>query len=354
MEMRMRFDFGRRGLAAAALFGVALAASPLLAQQAPADMLELRLAVADPTINPVTDSILRLADSLGYYKRHGVKVTIVALEGTPQAVAALNAGDVDVADISIDSALRLRGANKVALKGVVSSTLGPPYLIAAKEDVKAPADLVGRTFAIADNGSLDHNLTRAVLGTLGIDPDGPQFVAIGAPSVRVQALAAGKVDATTVSYGSFLPVSQTPGLHIILQPEDFFAAAPIQSKFVVALEPTIAAKHDAIQRFVEALVDISRSFDGDAASWVKAMTTARDDLSAKQLEDTSRFLTGRWCVNGCLNPEDIQKTIDFIYKNPDFGDVPAVASTDMIDESFVTNSIKDLGPYKGGGIDARD
>lgn len=352
--MSLKANFGRRPFiaAATALLATAIAA-PALAQAAPTDMLELSIAVADPNINPVTDSILKLANSLGYYEAHGVKVNIVLLEGTPQAVAALNSGAVDLADISIDASLRLKADNGVQLRGVVSATLGPPYLIAAKSEIKTVADLVGKSYAISDNGSLDHNLTQHVLASFGIARDGPQFVAIGAPAARVQALAAGQVDATTVSYGSFLPIADTPGLSIIVPPEDFFAAAPIQSKFVVALDTTIAAKHEAIQRFVSALIDISRDYDADPAAWVTAMGTVRDDLTPENLLKTTAFLNGRWCVNGCMNLENIQQTADFIYASPDFKDVPVVTATDMIDTSFVDAAIVELGAYEGGGIDAR-
>src|SRR5262245_51464331 len=116
----------RRSLVAAAagLFVTAVLAGGVAMSQAPAPapaVLELRLALADETINPVTDSVLRLADTMGYYKAHGVKVTLISLQGTPQAVAALNSGDVDLADIAVDAALRLKAANGLALRGVVSS-----------------------------------------------------------------------------------------------------------------------------------------------------------------------------------------------------------------------------------------
>src|SRR6185436_14546857 len=167
---------------AAGLLVTAALAGGALSQAAAPPLLELKLALADETINPVTDSVLRLADTMGYYKAHGVKVTLISLQGTPQAVAALNSGDVDLADIAVDAALRLRAANGLTIRGVVSSTLGPPYLIAVKNDIKDVAGLAGRTFAIADNGSLDHNLTRTVLGKMGVKADAVQFVPIGAPA----------------------------------------------------------------------------------------------------------------------------------------------------------------------------
>jgi hypothetical protein len=50
----------------ALLAGSAMSQAPAAA---PAPLLELRLALADDTINPVTDSVLRLADTLGTTRR---------------------------------------------------------------------------------------------------------------------------------------------------------------------------------------------------------------------------------------------------------------------------------------------
>jgi NitT/TauT family transport system substrate-binding protein len=196
-------------------------------------------------------------------------------------------------------------------------------------------------------------LTRAVLAKMGVKSDAVQFVAIGAPAARVQALAAGRVDATTASYGSYLPIAKTPNQSVLVTPDAFFDAAPIQSKFIVGLEPNIAKKRDAIQRFVDSLVEASRHYDGDAAAWVTDMVPMRPDLAKDDLTSTTKYLAGRWCVNGCLNKVDLQKTADFIYGGPDFKDVKVVPATDVIDESFVLQSIKNLGAYKGGGNDAR-
>ena len=349
----MSFELKRRPLIAATL---GLAISTIFggaAAIAQSDMLELTLATADANINPTTDSVLRLAGSLGFYEKHGVKVTIIQLEGTPQAVAALNSGAVDLADISIDSAIRLRADNDLPIRGIVAGTLGAPFLIAAKTEIATVADLVGKSYAIADNGSLDHSLTQLVLRAEGVDPAGPAYVAIGAPAARVQALAAGQVDATTVSYGTFLPVAETPGIHILVSPEDFSAASPGLSKFVATLDSTIAAKPEALERFVAALIDASRSFATDPTPWIAAMHEAREDLSIENLEKTAAFSTDRWCVNGCLNPAELTKAGDFVYANPDFADVKKIPIDDVVDQSFVIKAIETLGAFEHKGLDVR-
>jgi len=323
------------------------------AQSQPTDMLQLTLATAETDINPTTDSVLKLAARLGLYEKHGVKVTIIELDGTPQAVAALNSGAADLADIGIDSAIRLRADNGLKLRGIVSASLGAPYLIAAKDDISSLADLAGHSFAIADNGSLDHTLTQVVLASQGVATDAPQYVPIGAPSARVQALAAGRVDATTVSYGTFLPIASTPGIHILVKPEDFAAASPNLTKFIAALDTTIAGKHEALQRFVDALLDASRNFESHPDQWVDAVAAVRDDLKKDSLTKTASFFGDRWCVNGCLLPSELEKTVKFVYSNPDFKDVATVAPTDIVDQEFVTQAIANLGPYSGPSLDKR-
>lgn len=315
------------------------------------DMLELKLATADVDYNPTTDSVLKLAAKLGLYEKHGVKVEIVPLEGTPQVVAALNSGAVDLGDISIEAAIRLQAENDVPVKGIVAGTLGAPFLIAAKSEITSVDQLVGKSYAISDTGGLDHTLTQIVLKSMNVAADGPAYVAVGAPAARVQALAAGKVDATTASYGTFLAVADTPGIHILVQPEDFSAATPGLSKFVAALDTTIANKPEALQRFVAALVETSRLYATDPAQWVDAMAAIRDDLPKPTLEKTASFLTDRWCVYGCLNAHELEKTVAFIYSNPDFKDMKAVAPEDLVDRQFLAKAIETLGPATGEAVD---
>lgn len=322
----------------------AIAGLMLLATGAHAqDMLELTLATGEVDINPTANSILKLAARLGFYEKHGVRVEIVELDGTPQSVAALTSGAVDIADIGIDAAIRLKVDNGIALKGLTSGGFGAAFMIAAKTDISSLDQLSGRSYAIADNGSLDHNLTLAVLRGSGIAEDAPNFVAIGAPGARVQALAAGQVDATTVSAGTFLSIADQPGVHALMSANDFAAYTPNISKFVAALDSTVAEKPEALKRFVAALIDISRTFDEHPEQWVDAVAAARDDLKREDLKRTAKTLAGRWCVNGCFNAVELGKAIDFVYANPEFKDFAKVAVTDITDGSFVRAAVDAAG-----------
>lgn len=337
------------------LAAIALTLTSATAFAQPADMLDLKIALgtADVNFNPTTASVFRLADTLGFYEKHGLRVEVVALDGTPQAVAALNSGAVDIADISIDAAIRLRAENDIAIRGFTAVALGNPFLIAAKTEIEAIEDLVGRSFAVADNGSLDYNLSRAVIGSYGVNVDDLSFVAIGAPDIRAQALAVGRVDATTVSFGTYQSIAGIEGIHVLVDPDDYAERSPGQSKFVAALESTIEEKREALQRFTDALADASRAMQKDPQIWIDAITKAREDLSPEAIKETAEINLARWCVNGCMNPESLDKSIAYAYSTKDFTEVKNIPATDLYDTSFVEKMLATLGKTEGKILDQR-
>ena len=94
-------------------------------------------------------------------------------------------------------------------------------------------------------------------------------------------------------------------------------------------------------------------YGNGASIFTRSGYAARPDLTRENLQATTQFLAGRWCINGCINVDYIQDTTDFIYGTPDFAGVKVVTAADVTDASFVEAAIEQLGAYQGGGIDAR-
>jgi NitT/TauT family transport system substrate-binding protein len=334
-----------------AVIALLVAPGPILAQDMPE--LIVTLASDDDVFNPTTSSVFQLAQDFGYFDRHEVKVTYVGLDGSPAAAAALQSGAVDVAHLTIDSAIRLDAANDLPVRGFLSVGTGIPFLIASRDDIATLEDLAGRSFAISDIGGLDHLLTQDVMRSFDLDADSPSFVAIGAPSVRVQALAAGQVDATTVSFGTFAAIEDTPGLHVLIAPDVFANRAPAQPKFLVAREDIIAEKREALQRFTNAIMEASRDFAADPDRWIEAAVAERPDLTRESIARTAAFNATLWCVNGCMKPEMLQTSMDFIYESPDFADVPVIGPDDIVDYSFTDTALEEMGVIETTGLDSR-
>ena len=73
-------------------------------------------------------------------------------------------------------------------------------MIVGKTSIGSVEELNGKTFAIAQVGSQDHQLSSKVLAAKGVPEDSINYVAIGAPNVRAQALSV---------YGPLLAFSAT-------------------------------------------------------------------------------------------------------------------------------------------------
>lgn len=330
----------RRALAAAVVtLGLVLAF--------PVSAATFRLVITDLQAPLVPNSVMDLAKALGYFDREGVDVELVRVQQTPSAVAALQAGEGDMANISVDAALQLVARGQAALKAVVSPNKSLPFLIAAKQDIADPSALTGRSFGIGRVGSLDHSLSTKVIDALGGEIDSIDFVAIGQPSVRAQALAAGQIDATTMSIGVWLALPDKEGLHVLVSADDYYKAAPVVNKVNVVTDEVLSTRRDDVVKVVRALVNISRDFAAHPELWVEAMATARPDVSPDDLATLAESFSQSWSINGGLSREELEYTQSWLYATPDFDNLPTIQLSDWVDFSITNDVIASEGVATG-------
>jgi NitT/TauT family transport system substrate-binding protein len=334
----------RRLLIFASLMAGTLAA---MLSAAPAFAAPFKLIIGDLTTPLVPNSVMDLADKLGYFEREGVDVEIVRVQQTPSAIAALRSGEGDMANIAVDAAIQLVARGQMDLKAVVSPNKSLPYLIASKDSVATPADLPGHSFGIGRIGSLDHTLSSKVFNSLGVPLDKIDFVSIGQPNVRAQALAAKQIDATTISIGVWLALPGKAGLHVLVPQDDYYAAAPVVNKVNVVTDAVLKTKRKEVEAVVRALVKISRDFAADPKKWVDAMAAARPDVARSDLEALAQSFARSWSINGGLSRSELQDTQDWLYASPDFKDLKKVALSDWVDFSVLDDVLKTDGTAPG-------
>jgi len=334
----------RRALAP--LFGAA-ALFALLGSAASAE--PFRLIVNDQEVPLVPNSVMHLADTLGYYEREGLDVELVPVEQTPSIVAALRAGEGEMANVSVDALLQLVGRDQMKLKAVISPNKAIPYIIAGRQEIGSLADLKGRSFGVGRIGSLDYSLSSGVLQKGGVDPQEVSFVNLGQPNVRAQALSAGQIDATTMSIGAWMNMENHEGLKIVVPQDEYFAAAPVVNKVNAVTEEVLASRRDDIQKFVNAIIKASRDFAKDPNLWVEAMAKARPDVDRKTLEELAKAYRGAWSVNGGLNKDELAFTTEWTYANQeDLQGVRRVELSEWVDTSFIDKALAELGEDPSG------
>jgi NitT/TauT family transport system substrate-binding protein len=303
-----------------------------------------RLIIADLEAPLVPNSVMDVAEHLGYFDEEGVNVELVRVQQTPSIIAALQAGEGDMGNVSVDAVLQLVARDQFDLVAVTSPNKSLPYLIASRDTITQIGDLAGKAYGIGRLGSLDHTLTTKVLDANGVDPDSLNYVPVGQPAVRLQALAAGQgIDATTVSIGTWTSLPDKTGLHILVNQDDYYQAAPIVNKVNVVSPETLEAKGEQVEAVVRALTKASRDIAEDPSIWVNAMAELRPDVAREDLEFLAETFGGSWSVNGGMSRSELQATQEYNYSTPDFAEVPRVELEDWVNFAVVDAVLADLG-----------
>lgn len=342
---RARWRRGRWRSAACALL--------LLIAAGPGQSKPFRIVVTEQATPLLPNSVIELAEALGYFRRAGVEVALVRVEQTPMAVAALVSGEGEMADVSVAAAITLAARGRTEFKGVASANTRFPYLVAARDAVRSVADLAGSSFGVGRVGSLDHALTMEVLRARGLDPATLRLVSIGQPGLRLAALAAGRIAATTVSAGTWATLPATAGLHVLVPEPEFAAAVPVVGKVLVVPGKVLGARRGEVSAVVAALIRAARDFASDPALWIAAMARARSDVGEADLRRLADSLRGHWSLNGGLNRNDLAFTADWLHGTPDFAGLARVGIDAWVDFSVVDTALAELGVDGRGDPPAR-
>ncbi|GAB5429595.1 MAG: ABC transporter substrate-binding protein [Devosia indica] len=291
----------------------------------------------------VPNSVMDLADALGYFDQEGVNVELVRVQQTPSALAALQAGEGEMANIGVDALLQAISAGATDLRAVASPNKALPFLIAARDDITTVENLAGASFGVGRIGSLDHSLSSLVLDSMGADIEQSQIVSLGQPNVRAQALAAGQIDATTMSIGTWLSLADTTGLHVLVDQDAYFAAAPLVNKVNAVPGKVLAERPEDVAAVIRALIRISRDFAADPQLWVDGMSEALPDADTGVLDALVTSFATSWSVNGGMSADELAYTADWLYGTEDFFAVPPLALEDWVSFAPVDAALASLG-----------
>ena len=192
---------------------------------------------------------LWVAFEAGYFRAAGLDVELVYQASSTQ-VPALLSGDVQIAQVGGPevASVNLSGADLVIL-----ATLGAvfPYQFMVAADIKTPAQLRGKTIGVSRFGDVSDAATRIALRRVGVDPKEVSFVQVGSSVNRTAALIGGTIQGGVQSPpATFL--LQAHGLHPLFDLAALKIAAATAT--VAARRSWVAAHHDLVQSFIDALL----------------------------------------------------------------------------------------------------
>jgi NitT/TauT family transport system substrate-binding protein len=252
-----------------------------------------------------------------------------------------------MANIATDALLQRIAGGADDLRAVASPNKSLPFLIAARAGLDSPADLAGKTFGVGRIGSLDHSLSSKVLEAAGASMDAMQIVTLGQPAVRAQALMAGQIDATTMSIGTYTSLPDRSGIHVLIDADAYYAAAPVVTKVNVVTAEVLRDRGAEVEAVLAALTRASRDFASDPTLWVEAMAAARPDIARATLQDLAQSYAKSWNVNGGLQKDELAYTAEWLYQGSDFKDLARIPLDGWVEFAPMDAVLARLGPAAG-------
>jgi NitT/TauT family transport system substrate-binding protein len=242
-----------------------------------------------------------IAEDRGFFQKEGVAVELSHFESGSLNIRALLAHAVDVADVETGLILGAV-ANGADLRIIGTQAQGLHFALYANKSIANLQGLQGHTFAISGIGGLPHLVLLALLERQKIDPDKVQLVTVGGTSARLQALMAGKVDATL---GEFSPkVEADPNarrLMIVSQELPLYMAQGL-----AVWADTLPAKRDAYERWQRGLVNATRWAYDNKAEFIKAAQKHLPAPAEELGQVYDFYMQARvWAINGELEPKRV-------------------------------------------------
>ena len=306
---------------------------------------QTKLVVAMPTTPPnVVLMPILIARELGLYKKGGVDLTTIQLEGGVYAYRAMVAGNADIAAAPGPFATvgRAKGA---PTKMILAFAPKLEASMVVNKDIKSMADLKGKRIGIQEPGGFADTLSRGVLRAAKIDPKEVHFVSIA--SEDVPALVANQVDTAILHVEQeMIAQSKVPSLHAIarmweIQPKNLYNVMTVTEK-------TVAEKRAALKAFVKATIEATRLIYTDKAKVMPTIvkfTQLPKDVAEKTLDYLIKECI--WDANHGISATRVGFTADLMER---VGNIPkgkAPKYDELVDLSFATEALKELGEWKG-------
>jgi NitT/TauT family transport system substrate-binding protein len=302
-----------------------------------------RLVVTHLEAPLVPNSVMDLAVQLGYFEREGVEVELVRVQQTPSALAALQSGEADMANIGVDALLQVIANGASDFRAVMSPNKSLPFMIVGRKGIATVEDLAGASFGVGRLGSLDHSLSSAVLAAFDVDIEGTNLVTLGQPSVRAQALLAGQIDATTMSIGTWSALDDTSSLQVLIDVDAYYEKAPVVNKVNAVPVAVLEDRPEDVKAVIRALIGLSRDIAADPEIWVRAMSDALPDADPEMLRALAQSFAQSWSVNGGMSAAELAYTADWVYQTEDFAGQTPLELAQWVDFAPLDAVLDELG-----------
>jgi NitT/TauT family transport system substrate-binding protein len=291
-------DIGRFAARAALAIAVAL---PSLALPAAADTA---LNVGKAQTNADSIITVDVGNDAGIFKKHGLDLQIINLDGGSKLVQAMTAGSVDIGiGAGIQMAFVVRGAPMLA---VCEDTTTLPYFsigVPYDSPIKTLDDLKGKIIGVSNSGALTDWVAQELTRVKGWGPNGVTRVAVGGSiTASASAFRAHQIDAYVGGTTTFLTEAENKVGRVLAPVSDF--VGNMASGTIFASNHLIASNPDALRAFLAGWIEttgfILTHKDETVKSWAK-VTGFPEHIMSQEYD----IVQGMYDKNCRFDPESL-------------------------------------------------
>lgn len=208
-----------------------------------------------------------VAKEAGLFKKHGLDLDMIFINGSTRGIQSLIAGDLDFTGAVGTSAIngKLAGGDIFIVDSLVNTL---PYYVVGKPEIKSPEDLKGRSAATHIPGTSADFALRLALRRFGIAYRDIKAVTVGGTTARIAAVMTGQLDFTIVTEPGKIK-GEKAGLRTILDMGKL--NIPFQFTCSVTTGEMIRKHPNQVMSFVKAMAEAVHYYKNHKEAVIKIM-----------------------------------------------------------------------------------
>jgi NitT/TauT family transport system substrate-binding protein len=311
-----------RRLALALLIGLALAAGACGDDDDGGGGGEGPTAVTVSDTAGVPSAFLEYGVREGFFRKRGLDVTVQPSQGGATVVPAVVSGDVDIGGSNLVSVLLAQDKDipvKIVAPGTFVAKRDFSAIVVAKDsEIRAPADLEGKTLAVNTLKNVAEVTARASLEKQGVDTSKIELTEVDFPDMTA-AVEQGRVDAA-FAIEPFVTQATAGGNRVIARPY-VGTRAGLQIGCYFASEQYLAENEDLVESFREGVGETAEAIAADPDAFRKFLPEA-SEIPPPAAE---RAVLPEWKASS--DPESLELTAELMERYGVTPDKPDTSET---------------------------
>jgi NitT/TauT family transport system substrate-binding protein len=228
----------------------------------------------------MTSGPLIYGDKQGLFKKFGLDVAPVFIDGGSTLTQSVVGGSVDIAQNGYTPAVAaaVEGAGIVIIGGISNKL---PYQLVVKNAITTPAQLKGQSIAISRYGSSTDAAADFALAELKLSRNDVRVLQLGGAATRIAAATSGQIAGTMEQYPDTAELARQ-GFHVLVDVTDIAGDYPNTS--YATNGAFLKSRPDVVKRFFMAMATAVHDYKANPAIAIpltQKFLEVKDEANAK-------------------------------------------------------------------------